>query len=220
MRPAYATVLLPFLLSFASGADAQAPSTDPQGAVTRGSPPVPVEFMAGSAYASINVVLSKALAPQSRWGVFHQNTLVATYHQEDEDDVALQSLLSFAAAGTFRITAGAFYGSIPGVSPTVGMQYLGQTKQWFILVSPRMNVEADPSYSIFSILRYTRGRVYLSMQGLNTFDADRHIKSYQWVRLGLDVRGTQLGLGVNFDEAGPKPRVEASLGAFVRRPVF
>jgi hypothetical protein len=220
MRPPYATLLLAFLLSLASAATAQAPSTDSQATSTPGSPPVPIELMAGSAYASINVVLSKALAPQSRWGVFHQNTLVAGYHRDDEDDVAMQSLLTFAAAGSFRITAGAFYGSIPGVSPTVGMQYLGQTKQWFILVSPRVNVEADPSYSVFSVLRYTRGMVYLSMQGLNTFDSDRHIKSYQWLRLGIDLRGTQLGLGMNFDEAGPKPRVESSLGAFVRRPVF
>ncbi|MEX2154224.1 MAG: hypothetical protein WD825_12865 [Gemmatimonadaceae bacterium] len=50
--------------------------------------------------------------------------------------------------------------------------------------------------------------------------AHRHIKSYQWMRAGLDIRGTQFGLGVNLDEAGPKPRVEASAGVFVRREVF
>lgn len=182
--------------------------------------------MAGDAYASVNLVLSKPFAPASRWGVFHQSTLVAGYGEDDEeDDLAMQSLLTFAPGGRFRLTAGAFYGSVPGVSPTVGMQYLRAGERWFVLVSPRVNVERDPSSSIFSILRYGRGagpgrRLYLSMQALNTFDAYRHIKSYQWMRVGLDLRGTQFGLGVNFDEDGPKPRVETSIGVFVRREVF
>jgi len=182
--------------------------------------------MAGDAYASINLVLTKPVAPGSRWGVFHQSTLVAGYDEDEvEDDVAMQSLLTFAPGGGFRLTAGTFYGSVPGVSPTVGMQYLRPGARWFVLVSPRVNVERDPSYSVFSILRYTHGtapktRLFLSLQALNTFDADRHIKSYQWMRVGLDMRGTQFGLGVNLDEAGPKPQVEARVGLFVRREIF
>ena len=98
-------------------------------------------------------------------------------------------------------------------------------RNWFVLVAPRVNLESDPSYSIFSILRYSRGeigrpRLYLALQALNAFDARQHIRSYQWTRIGADVRGTQFGLAVNFDEAGPNPRVNASVGVFVRREVF
>lgn len=94
-----------------------------------------------------------------------------------------------------------------------------------MLVSPRVNVEPHPSYSVFSTLRYTEASAsrrvrYLSLQALNTFDADRHIKGYQRLRLGLDVRGTQCGLGVNLNEYGPSSRVETGVGVFVRRQLF
>jgi hypothetical protein len=94
-----------------------------------------------------------------------------------------------------------------------------------VLVSPRVNLESDPSYSVFSILRYAPASgwasgLYLSLQALNTFDSDRHIKSYQWLRLGVDVGGTQLGLGVNLDEEGSSPDLQTSVGLFVRRELF
>ena len=84
---------------------------------------------------------------------------------------------------------------------------------------------ARPVVLVFSILRYARGperkaRFYLSLQAPDTFDPDRRIRSYRWTRVGVDRRGTQFGLGVNFDGAGPNPRAETSLGVFVRRDVF
>lgn len=57
------------------------------------------------------------------------------------------------------------------------------------------------------------------MQALNTVDATSHIKSYQWLRFGLDFRGTQCGAAVNFDEFGPHPDLQVSVGLFVRREI-
>ncbi len=58
------------------------------------------------------------------------------------------------------------------------------------------------------------------MRALNIFDAGGHVKSYQWVRLGLEIRGTQFGLAANFDEFGPDPDAYFSMGLFVRRELF
>ena len=221
-------ILLP-LFALSATAHAQAPTTtgerEPSGASRQASAPVPVEVMVGNAYSTANLVLSKPFAPQSHWGVFHQNTLSMFYDDARDGDLAAQTLLTFAPGAGFRLTAGAFYGTAPGVSPTAGIQYVRPGRNWFVLVSPRVNLESDPSYSIFSILRYSRGeigrpRLYLALQALNAFDARQHIRSYQWTRIGADVRGTQFGLAVNFDEAGPHSRVNASAGVFVRREVF
>jgi hypothetical protein len=181
--------------------------------------------MIGDVYSSAVLVLSKPFAPRSRWGVFHENTLRAFYDDADAGDVAAQTLLTFAPGERFRLTAGAFYGTAPGVSPTAGVQYVKPGKHWFVLVAPRVNLESDPSYSVFSIVRYTRGtegrpRLYVALQALNAFDARQHIRSYQWTRVGADVRGTQFGLAVNFDRSGPNPRLDTSAGVFVRREVF
>lgn len=227
MRLVLVPILLWLLLPPGGSAHAQEPTRPggPDGPRRPSTAPVPAEVMAGSAYASFNLVLSKPLAAGSRWGVFHQNTLVAGYDDSGDDDLAVQSLVTFAAARNLRLTAGAFYASFPGISPTVGLQYLSAGPRWLVLVSPRVNVESEPSYSVFSILRYSSGsgpglRPYLSLQALNTFDANAHIKSYQWLRVGVDAGGTQVGVGLNLDEAGPDPAVDTSVGLFVRRELF
>lgn len=203
--------VIPALLALGTVANAQAHPAPP---------PVPVELTAASRYASVDLVLGKPFAPSSRWGVFHQHTLVAGYGGDVADDLATQSQLTFAAARWLRVTAGGFYATGPGFMPTAGLQFERVGRRSFVSVSPRVNIDREESYSVFSFLEYARGRFYTNLQSLNSFDRERHIKSYQWLRVGVAVRGTQGGLAVNFDELGPKPRVDASVGLFVRRPLF
>jgi hypothetical protein len=216
-----------FLLA-CSDAVAQA-QPKPGGSEARGGSapvPVPVEVALVDRYASMNLILAKPLAAASRWGVFHQSTLVVGHSgSATPDDLATQTLLTFAPAGGFRLTAGAFYATTPGVVATAGGQYLHAGPNWFVLLSPRVSLEGDPAYSAFSIVRYQRGprtgtRLYLELQALNTFRAEEHIRSFQWLRLGADRRGTQFGLALNFDAEGRNPRTETSVGVFLRRPLF
>lgn len=65
-----------------------------------------------------------------------------------------------------------------------------------------------------------RVRLFTRIQLLNLFDAGGNIKSYQWMRLGLEVKGIQFGLAVNLDEYGPNPSVESNLGVFIRKEIF
>jgi hypothetical protein len=184
---------------------------------------VPVELMTGLDYGTINLIVSKGLTGTSRWGFFHQSTLTADFSGDEQDDLAMQQLLFFEPVKGFRLTGGAFYGG-PGFNPTAGMQYVIAGRALFVLVAPRVNIERDPSFSVFSILRYKPSiaqntRLYLGMQALNTFDASNHIKSYQWLRVGLDRMGTQAGVAVNFDEFGPHPDLQLRVGLFVRREI-
>lgn len=184
---------------------------------------MPLELAAGHRYATVNFVISKGITHTSKFGFFHQHTLTAAYEDGTQDDLAMQNLLYFEPLDGFRLTGGAFYGK-PGFNATAGMQYVKGGRTFFILLSPRVNIESDPSFSVFSILRYNPAiagttKLYLSMQALNTFDTEQHIKSYQWLRVGLDVNGTQFGPAVNLDEFGPNPSVRFTLGAFVRRAI-
>jgi hypothetical protein len=189
------------------------------------SQPIPVEFMAGNRYATINVVLSKNFSQTSRFGFFHLNTLTMNYSDKNKNDLALQNLLFFEPLKNFRITGGAFYSTKPGFSPTAGIQYINAGKKWFILISPRINIESDPSFNNFSIIRYKtriseKTILYTSLQALNIFDATGHIKSYQWVRTGMEIKGTQFGIAFNFDEFGPNPKITGNFGVFVRKEIF
>lgn len=187
--------------------------------------PIPVELMAGNQYATINLVVSKQFAETSRFGFFHLNSLTMHYQDKNKNDLALQNLLFYEFLDNFRLTGGAFYSTKPGFSPTAGMQYLKTGKKWFILLSPRINIENDPSINLFTIIRYkTRisehAGLYTSLQALNIFDGNGHIKSYQWFRAGIEFKNTQFGLAANFDEFGPEANITTSFGVFLRKEIF
>jgi hypothetical protein len=187
--------------------------------------PIPVEFMTGNNYASINVVVIKNFSETSRFGFFHLNSLTMNYNDKTKDDLALQNLVFFEFMKNVRLTGGAFYASVPGFSPTTGMQYINASKKWFFLFAPRVNIESDPSYNIFSIIRYKTKiaenvGLYTSLQALNIFDGHGHIKSYQWFRAGVETQGFQFGLAANFDEFGAQPKLSTNFGVFIRKEIF
>lgn len=186
--------------------------------------PIPIEVTVGDDYASTNLVVSRPFTPTSRLGFFHLSTLEMDYEDESRNGIAIQNLAFLELGGGLRVTGGAFH-SERGFSPTAGLQYIRPGRNLFVLVSPRVNIESDPSYSVFSIVRYrpqltTNVRLYAAAQLLNSFNAERHLRSYQWLRLGVEVKGTQFGLAVNLDEDGPDPELAFNVGMFVRRDIF
>jgi hypothetical protein len=193
-------------------------------AVKARSQSIPVELMTGNRYLTINAVVSKKFAENSRLGFFHMNTILVNYDNKDENDFAMQDLLFYEPLKNFRLTGGAFYGK-PGFKPTMGMQYLVTGKKLFILIAPRVNIESDPSYDIFSIVQFKapiseKTKLYTRLELLNVFDANGNIKSYQWFRMGLEIKGIQFGAAFNLDEFGPDPKVQYNAGLFIRREIF
>ena len=88
-----------------------------------------------------------------------------------------------------------------------------------------MNIESDPSFNVFSIIRFRtkiteHTRLYTSLQALNIFDVHGHIKSYQWFRAGVENQGFQFGLAANFDELGAEPKLSTNFGVFIRKEIF
>jgi hypothetical protein len=65
-----------------------------------------------------------------------------------------------------------------------------------------------------------RMKLYTRIQALNLFDSGGNIKSYQWMRLGVELKGIQFGLAANLDEYGPNPEVDFSFGLFIRKEIF
>ena len=110
-------------------------------------------------------------------------------------------------------------------NPTAGLQYVYSGKKFLFLFAPRINIESDPSYDFMTILQYKPAisdhmKLYTRLQLLNVFDAEGNIRSYQWLRLGLEMKGIQFGFATNLDEYGPNPSVESNFGLFVRKEIF
>jgi hypothetical protein len=186
--------------------------------------PMPVELMAGSRYATIIVVADKKFTQSSKLGFFHINTIQVDYRVKVKNDFMMQDLLYFEPIKHFRITGGAFYGQ-PGFIPTVGLQYVKGGKDLFIIIAPRINLQKDLKYDLFSILQYTpklndKIKLYSRLQFLNLFSSSTNIKSYQWIRVGMEINEIQFGLAADFNEFGPHPKVTHNFGLFIRKEIL
>jgi hypothetical protein len=186
--------------------------------------PIPVELMMGNKYGTVNLAFSRNFSQTSRLGFFHMNTVQFDYKDENKNSFILQDLLYVETFKNLRVAGGVAY-SMGGFAPTAGLQYLYVGKKFLFLFAPRVNIVTDPSYDIMTSIQYKpeindRLKLYTLIQMLNVFDANGNIKSYQWMRLGLEAKGLQFGLAFNLDEYGPDPSVESSFGVFVRKEIF
>ncbi len=186
--------------------------------------PYPVDVTFGNKYGSVDFIFNKTFNENSRFGFFHLNTLEFNYTDANKNSIILQDLIFMETIKNLRIAAGAAYSKV-GISPTASLQYIYGSKKTFILIAPRINIEKDPTYNVMTILQYKpkindKLNLYARIKLLNIFDADGNIKSYQWLRLGLDVKVVQFGLAFNLDEYGPNPKVSNNYGVFIRKELF
>jgi hypothetical protein len=193
-------------------------------AVTIKAQPIPVELMMGNKYGTVNLTFSRNFSQSSRLGFFHMNTVQFDFKDENYNSFILQDLIYVEVVKNLRIAGGVAY-SNGGFDPTAGLQYVYSGKKLFFLFAPRINIERDPSYDIMTILQYKpeindRVKLFTRLQMLNLFTSEINIKSYQWMRLGLEVKGIQFGLAFNLDEYGPNPSVESSFGLFLRKEII
>jgi len=186
--------------------------------------PIPVELMMGHKYGTVNLAFSKNFSQTSRLGLFHMNTIQVDYQDKNNNDFIVQDQIYVETIKNLRVAGGAVY-SQDGFNPTLGLQYVYGGKKLFVLCAPRVNIESTPSYDIMSIIQYRPQindhlKLYTRLQMLNLFNAQGNIKSYQWFRLGLEVKGIQFGLAEDLDENGPNPSVTGNFGVFIRKEIF
>lgn len=186
--------------------------------------PIPVELMFGHKYGTVNLAFSKNFSQTSRLGFFHMNTVQFDYKDKNNNDFILQDQIYVETIKNLRVAGGVVY-SQGGFNTTLGLQYVYGGKKLFLLCAPRVNIECDPSYDIMTIIQYKpdindKIKLYTRLQMLNLFNAEGNMKSYQWFRLGLEIKGIQFGLAADLDEHGPDPSVTGNFGVFIRKEFF
>lgn len=186
--------------------------------------PIPVELMIGQKYGTVNLIYDRHFSQNSKLGIFHMNTIQFGYKDKINNSFILQDQIYVETFKNLRIAGGVVY-SIGGFNPTAGLQYIYGGEKVFFLCAPRVNIESNPSYDIMTILQYKpeindRVKLYTRFELLHLFDSGGNIKSFQWIRLGLEVKGIQFGLALDVDEYGPNPSIKSNYGVFIRKEIF
>jgi hypothetical protein len=112
-----------------------------------------------------------------------------------------------------------------GFMSCAGIQYVFGGKNFLVILYPGIFISNDPSIYGINSFQYSPSindkiKLLLLAELLNVFNSDGNLVGAQWLRLGIEVKGIQFGLGVNLDEVGPNPPVEANIGLFVRKEIF
>jgi len=180
--------------------------------------------MMGNKYGTVNMVLDKRFSQNSRFGFFHINTVQFDYNDKLRNGFILQDQLYVETIKNLRVSGGVVY-SKGGFNPTAGLQYVYGGRKLFFLCAPRVNIESNPSYDIMTIVQYKpeindQVKLYTRFELLHLFDSVGNIKSYQWFRLGVEVKGIQFGLAADVDEYGPHPSATGNFGVFIRKEIF
>ena len=182
---------------------------------------LPIELMAGRENLWYQHVLAKKFSSDSRFGFFNVSTLHVYHDRQRTDEIMSQSYVTWGLSRSFYLQAGAFYASGPGFSPSVGVQFVKQLDDFFILLVPRIDIKKKGSYDAMALVRYQprlsdQLSLYSHIQLMSNYSGNNHNRSYQNFWLGLGYKSFQFGMALNLDEYGAEYITYYNPGLFIR----
>jgi hypothetical protein len=194
----------------------------------RTTSPIPVEVFVGNNGLGLQLIISKSLIPESRFGIFNVTSFFSDYEATAQKTQSLmQSLITVDLWGGFAVNAGAAVNHVTGLRPTAGLQYVYSSRELLIVALPRFDLTPTYNFEALAIVEYKprftdNWGLYTRVQGLFNYNTRQvtHERSYLWLRLGASYQGYQFGLAGNFDWYGPAPKNENGFGVFGRVELF
>ena len=185
------------------------------------------ELMSGHRYLHYLHTLGQPVAAQSKFGWQHIATLIKRYQPVKEkqggaDELMNQAYLTYGFTRWLSIKGGLFYNNAGGYKPSVAVQFLLAHKNGTVVFSPRADVSSKQAYEMFVFSEYFipasgTTRFMVRVQAMSNASTAHHNRSYQFIRLGVDINNLQFGGGLTLDEYGTSNTVLYNAGVFIRK---
>lgn len=185
------------------------------------SQPIPIEGMIGQENYWYQHVLVRNFSSTSKAGFFHVSSLHAFYDDYKTDEIMSQSYITYRVTPGIVAAIGTFYATGPGLSPSLAVQLSKKSKDVFLMIVPRIDIQKNGSYEAMGLVEYRpilfrSVSLYSRLQAMSNFTDDTHNRSYQNFRIGLDVKRVQFGFALNIDEYGKESKTRHNSGIFIR----
>ncbi|HEV7330189.1 MAG TPA: hypothetical protein VGN63_04045 [Flavisolibacter sp.] len=187
----------------------------------------PLELMAGDKYLHYQHSLEQPVKPDSPWGWQHIVTLIKSFRTKTEkgtipDELMNQGYLTFRLHPLLSLKGGLFYTNATGYRPSFSVQTTLHRKNWLVVFAPRVDIEKMGAYELMALVEYMptiagNTKLYSRIQAMSNIDREKHNRSYQQFRIGLEKKGYQFGAGLTLDEYGTGGAVHFNSGIFIRR---
>ncbi|WP_350287402.1 hypothetical protein [uncultured Croceitalea sp.] len=142
------------------------------------------------------------------------------------DEVGVQPTLFWNIGKSVAIGPSLYYNSFGGYSERLSAKFTLKSSKTLLVVIPTAAYSEKKDAGLAEIFAQFQLHTPLSEkislwfngQFLTVWDKFKaHSRSFQQLRLGLSYKGHQLGFGSDFDQYGPEPIQESSLGLYYRK---
>lgn len=192
--------------------------------------PVVFEGLAGNDYLFYQHLIAKKFSAQSRFGLMHIANVTNRYQTDPKkggrpNELMNQAYLTTRMSNAFTLLTGMFYTNNTGIRASAGIQYAKPFRTGLVVLVPRVDIEHRGSIEMMAMVEYqpvikNSVKLYTRLQVMSNYGAYQHNRSYQRIRLGIDIKGTQVGLGLNMDEYGRESRIYLNGGVFIRKAII
>lgn len=179
------------------------------------------EVMAGDLNYYYAHSLSLPFKNYKRLGLSHASSLHSFYDQKQKNELMSQTYLSYGLSKNFKIAAGTFYASKPGISASLALQSSFQLQYLHALIVPRIDLKQGGSYEVMMLVDYDmpiseKLILHIRTQLMSNYTQSVHNRSYQNLRIGLKLKQSAFGLALNADERGAEKQQQFNWGVFFR----
>lgn len=118
------------------------------------------------------VILDRPLTASGDWRLFNVTSFGSDYTNAPESREFIgQLLLNRKIWGNFYVNAGLTATSATGVLPSLGLQYAKGSREWVVVLLPRMDLTAAYNIELFGLVEWQprlaqQWRWYTRLQGL------------------------------------------------------
>jgi len=142
------------------------------------------------------------------------------------DEVGVQPTLFWNISKNVAIGPSLYYNSFGGFSERLSAKFSLKNARALLVVIPTVAYSEKKDASLAEVFAQFQLNTPLSEkmslwfngQFLSVWDKFKtHSRSFQQLRLGLSYKGHQFGLGLDFDQYGPKPIQKSSFGLYYRK---
>lgn len=170
---------------------------------------------------------AQAFTEKSQMSFFSFNRFRIDYQDSQLNEFLNYSAISYDLGKGFGISSGGFTTN-QGFSPIVAINYLFMNKNWMVNFFPALEIRKSPNADIFVFIQFRPRinenlRLFSQIIAINNFRLSRHNFTDQNLRIGLETRGFQFGLGLemrqvtNDQNPGLETDFSNNLGLFLRK---
>lgn len=191
--------------------------------------PITLEGLVGNDYVFYQHFISKRFSPQGRFGLMHVANVANRYQTDPKkggrpNELMNQAYLTTRMSPAFTLLTGMYYNNFIGIRASAGVQYAKPFRSGLVVIIPRVDIEHHGSVELMGMIEYQPSlsgstKLYTRLQVMTNYGAYQHNRSYQRLRVGIDLKGTQFGLGINVDEYGKESKIYMNGGFFVRKEI-